>query len=143
MINWSWFRYSCFSFYKSYFWMTIPNWNLLRQVSSKEECKGVFSNICHFKVSFLFNTIITSTFLIPLAPICISFFINWIWIKIQFNRIWIAFIVFYFILIKFKFNSIQFNSSCTSFNIVIGIELNFHKINSFFPSIDHHHSSVQ
>lgn len=80
---------------------------------------------------FLFNTIVLSKFSTSFAPICIPFLVNWI--LISFNvfelslKIWIQF--------KNNLNSIQFKLHIMSFNILIWMELNFHKINSFFHQL--------
>jgi len=83
--------------------------------------------------SFFFKTIDMSIFSIFFIPICIPFPFDWIeslfdvfewnlefWIKLK------------------NLNWIQINLHAMSFNNFIWRNPDFHKINSFFSSIDHH-----
>jgi hypothetical protein len=82
--------------------------------------KMFFPVLCLVKSSFFFNIIFIRKISIHASSICIQFFFNWNLVHLL-NCI-----------------QIQLKLHTMSFTIFIWMELNFHKINSFFSSIDHH-----
>ncbi len=95
------------------FWMTIPNWNMFKHFPNKKKGKMSFSKK---KIS---------NFFLSKHHSC--------------NKISISFvIILYFISLRLNLNRIEFKDAI-SFNVFIWMELNFHKINSFFPLMDHDH----
>jgi hypothetical protein len=126
----------------------VGSWNLFTPLSSKESRNDVFSNM---HPNFFSNNIFMNRFLVPFFSrlhsisfqlnIWIQFnliqLLNWIYLNFNPNSMYLNLIQLYlnWIYLNLNWIPIQFNLHAMSFNIFIWMELNFHKINSFFHQL--------